>query len=252
MKDAQIQQIRDYFKPKTSFSRQELMDYFALKEGAINPRTLGWRIYDLKQKSIIHELKRGVYTLNKKPEYYPPVDPGSEKLARIFQEHFRDAGYCTWNMNILNEFTQHQFTKDLLLFEVEKDLIESALNIFGDNGYTVFRLFQGSLITWSNIPRPVVIMPLITRAPVQKIAAKNPRQVCVPTLEKLLVDIYNDEKVFGFLQGSELRKIYENALNRYMVNYTTLFSYARRRGKELSIREYLREHFQSILKTVIP
>jgi len=59
--------------------------------------------------------------------------------------------------------------------------------------------------------------------------------VPMPTLEKLLVDIFRDTDFF-YLQGSEGDRIIENAFNLYTINRNRLFRYADRRKvkKELS------------------
>ena len=66
------------------------------------------------------------------------------------------------------------------------------------------------------------------------------------TLEKMIVDLFCERSLFVAFQGSELVHIINNAYERYAINFTTLLHYARRRGKEKDIKQYLRE------KTNIP
>ena len=74
--------------------------------------------------------------------------------------------------------------------------------------------------------------------------------ITLPTLEKLLVDIYDEDKMFHFVQGAEIERIFQNALNRYSINYTTFFGYAKRRGKEINLWALFSKHFQELLKNI--
>ena len=85
---------------------------------------------------------------------------------------------------------------------------------------------------------PIVIKNLITKAPLKKI-----NHVTVPTLEKILVDLYADEKTFYMYQGHELLEIFRNAITKYEINFTKMLTYAGRRGEETELKDYLSSNF---------
>ncbi|MDO9341115.1 MAG: hypothetical protein Q7T72_11405, partial [Bacteroidales bacterium] len=58
-------------------------------------------------------------------------------------------------------------------------------------------------------------------------------------LEKILVDLYCDDKLFISFQGDELSNIWKNVFKKYMINISTLFNYSRRRGKQKEIEDFL-------------
>ena len=244
MKQAAEKNLINFLDGKGSFSRKNLLDYFIQTEGDLKEGTLGWRIYDLKKKNILNEIKRGWYTLNVKPVYVPSINDNIQKLAGVFQKNYRDSKYCLWDVNWLNEFTIHQFNQQMLLFETEKDLQESLAHTLNDNNYHVVWSLKGTHL--SVFDETVVVLPLISRAPIQKIAGETV-PIFVPTLEKVLVDIYHEDKVFHFVQGAEMERIFENALSRYAINFTTFFGYAQRRGKEDELRKFLSTNFPDIL-----
>ena len=72
-----------------------------------------------------------------------------------------------------------------------------------------------------------------------------------PLLEKILVDLFAEEKLFYFYQGAELMHIYENAIKNYTLNYTKLFSYARRREREQNIKQFMTNHMYHLVKDII-
>ena len=88
---------------------------------------------------------------------------------------------------------------------------------------------------------PIILQSLISKAPTQKV-----RKIATITIEKMIVDLFCEKYLFVAYQGSELVHIINNAYERYTVNFTTLLHYARRRGKEVDIKHFLKE------KTDIP
>jgi hypothetical protein len=198
----------------------------------------------------LREIKRGWYTLNVKPVYVPPVDDKIKKLAGIFTSNYRDVRYCVWDINWLNEFTVHQFNRELLLIETEKDLQESLAYTLADNGYNnVIWSLKATHLSLTNSIDPITILPLISRAPVQYIQTGE-TSVSLPILEKILVDIYQEEKLFYFIQGAEMGRIFEHAFDCYSINYTSFFGYAKRRGKEVELHAFMTKYFPEILKNI--
>jgi hypothetical protein len=242
-------QFIHFFKGKPQFSRQELHDYFLTTEGEINEGTLGWRIYDLKQKNILQEIQRGWYTLDVRPFYRPVIEPIVQELASLFMKNFQNVPFCIWNVCWLNEFTVHQFGGERIILETEKDLQESLANILGDNGYhNVIWSLKGQPPRNNFKEIPILLLPLISRAPVQGITTEDGSSVVIPTLEKILVDIYEGSSAFRFLQGAEIERIFEHAIERYAINYSTLLNYARRRGKETELRTFLSKYVHDTVK----
>ena len=93
--------------------------------------------------------------------------------------------------------------------------------------------------------KPVVLKCLISRSPLQKITDKK-LKIKIPTLEKILTDIYCDRDTFYFYTRRELEAIFENAINRYPIDFSRLLAYAARRGKEIEIKEFLTRKFNSL------
>ncbi|MEX2593325.1 MAG: DUF6577 family protein [Anditalea sp.] len=58
---------------------------------------------------------------------------------------------------------------------------------------------------------PVIIKKLITRSPIVKRTGKKVK-LYTPQLEKLLVDLFAEDKLFYFLKGSELMHIYSGLM----------------------------------------
>lgn len=241
------------FKNRESFTREELLGFFRHFEPNLKEGTFGWRIYDLKNKNIIKPLKRGLYTISYKPKYKPVISSELLKLGKKILEKYGEAKYCIWDTGWLNEFSQHQSGKCIVIIEIEKEFVESLYYYLKDNFMYEFYLNPDEkmidfYISESN--NPVIIKKLITRSPVGKVT-QNKVKLTTPQLEKILVDLYSEEKLFYFYQGSELRHIYENAITSYTIDFTKLFSYAGRREKESEIKSYLIDNIGGTLKDII-
>ncbi len=80
------------FKERESFSRDELYSFFRYFEPNLKEGTLGWRIYDLKEKNILRSVRRGWYVISYKPKYKPELS--KEILQTINNTSFRQN--LTW------------------------------------------------------------------------------------------------------------------------------------------------------------
>ena len=241
------------FKERESFSREELFEFFRFFEPNLKEGTLGWRIYDLKNKNIIKSIKRGLYTISYKPKYKPVLSSELIKLTKKVQEKFQEVKYCIWETDWLNEFSQHQTGKRILIIEIEKDFVESLYYYLKDTfKHDLYLNPDNKAIEFyiSESDFPVVIKKLITRSPIGK-RTENKLKVSTPLLEKILVDLFAGEKLFYFYQGSELMHIYENAINNYTINFTKLFSYARRREREQEIKSFIMDNMNHLVKDII-
>jgi hypothetical protein len=245
--------LLEEFKNRDAFSREELFDFFRYFEPDLKEGTFGWRIYDLKNKNIIKSIQRGYYTISYKPEYKPEISGEILKLAKVISKRFEDVKHCIWDTDWINEFAQHQSGKKLIIIEIEKDFIESLYYELKDNfRFDLYLNPDEKAIDFyiSESQNPVIIKKLITRSPISKRTEKRTK-FYTPLLEKILVDLYTENKLFYFYQGAELIHVYENALKNYTVNYTKLFSYAKRRDRKQDIKQFMTNNMYPLVKDII-
>jgi len=241
------------FKDKESFTREELFQFYRYFEPKLKEGTFGWRIYDLKKRNIIKPIKRGLYVISYKPKYKPDISPNLLKIMKQLSEKFDEVKHCVWETVWLNEFAQHQTSKSTLFIEVEKGFEESLFYALKENLHREVFLYPDEktidfYIAESN--QPVIIKKLLTRAPLMERTEKKVK-FYTPTLEKILVDLFAEKRLFYYLQGGELMHIYENALSNYTINFTKLFSYAKRRERDYDIKQFMTNHIFHIVKDII-
>ena len=241
------------FKDRDSFTREELFEFFRYFEPDLKEGTFGWRIYELKNNNIIKPLVRGSYKISYKPKFKPSISLEHLKVAKKIEEKFTRVKYCIWETKWLNEFSQHQAIKRMQIIEIEKEFVEILYYHLKDSLKFDFYLRPNEkdidvYISESNYP--IIIKKLVTRSPVVKMT-ENRAKLAIPQLEKILVDLYSEKKIFYFYQGFELTNIFKNALTNYAINFTKLFNYARRRQKEDELKSYLSTNMKYMLKDII-
>ncbi len=246
-------QLIEEFKDRDSFTRDELFKFFQYFEPDLKESTFGWRIYDLKKRSIIKQRMRGLYAISYKPKYKPAISTDLLKLARKINDRFEDVKYCIWETNWLNEFSQHQSGKKIYVIEVEKDFLEPIFYELKENfKYDVYLSPDEKAINFyiAEGIRPIVIKKIVSRSPLCK-RIEGKIKFNAPSLEKILVDIFSEDKLFYYSQGIELVHIFENAIKSYDINYTKLYSYAKRRERDNDIKLFLNNNMQYLIKDII-
>lgn len=231
--------IKDRFSSSEIITREELYDYL---EKNFFPRlketTFRWRVYDLKKRNIIVPVKRGVYKLSDhKKVYCPNLNPNIIRINRFLLKKYNDLAYCIWDSSWLNEFSRHQSANDIIFVEVEKDLVRSIFNLLLDRSYKNVFIEPDKFITQTYISEnktSIIIKSLISKSPLQFI-----NNVKIPKLEKMLVDLFSDDKYMIAYKGYEQTIIFESAFEQYQINLSNLINYSRRRKKYKQLKNFL-------------
>lgn len=241
--------LKDEFKAHPVFNRDELLSFFHQYEPDLAEGTFTWRVYDLKKRNIIRNVRKGVYALNNQQAFEPALNDTTKSISKLIEKKFDPHFYSIWDTIWLNEFIELQATTSMVVLEVEKGFMDSVFFFLKDEGFTdVFVKPDTGLIEKyaSEAQHPVIIKPFLSRSPVQLIGG-----VKVPSLEKILVDIYCDDHIYYAFQGSQLKQIYRNAVAKYSLNFSTLLNYARRRNREDEIKNLLLNAVDKDFKKII-
>lgn len=237
IKDYITTQLKKHFDGRDTISREELNNFYRKYEPDLKDATFRWRIHDLKNKKIITHISKAHFYLGYKPKYHTPIGDAEQKLSKKIQKQFLGLRQCVWSQSVLNEFMLHQPRSLISILEVESDALEPVFHFLKDSNVRNVYMQPGEkeMINYVfETDAAIVLQPLISKAPVQKI-----KQVFVPTIEKILVDIYSDRNLYMAYQGTELINIVNYACRHYAVDFTKLFSYAKRRSKDKELRAYL-------------
>ena len=238
-----IEHLQEHFKGKEYFTRKELFNFYNEFE-QLKETTFRWRLFDLKENKIIRSLTNDVFTFDSLPEYFPIVSNENKELVNLLLEQFSNLKLSIWSTQVLNEFMLHLPGNSFTILEVEKDALETVFHYLQErNKLDVFLepTHKEIALYINDKAKAIILKKLITKSPLQTID-----DVPTVTLEKIIVDIYSDKKLFEAFQGSEILHIINNAIKKYAINTTTLLNYANRRSKRDDIEGYL------IQKTTLP
>jgi hypothetical protein len=231
-----IDQLKDRFKDIDNFETKDIIEFYKMFEPQINSSTVIWRIYTLGQKGILTRTGRGKFIIREGKTFIPEVTPKIKSLHKKLKKEFLYLKPCIWSTSSFNAFMIHQPGRFYILVEVEKDATQSVFFYLKEQKHSVFVEPTKYLIE-NYLPdekETIIVKPLITEAPVQYL-----EEICTATLEKMMVDIFCDDLIFSAQQGSEMRTIFLEAMNKYAVNENRMLRYADRRSKKESFNTYL-------------
>ncbi|MGZ3976512.1 MAG: DUF6577 family protein [Flavisolibacter sp.] len=248
LRNSVIEQLKQAFHGQDTFSRDALHRFYLQFDPELKDATFRWRIYNLKEQNLIRPISRNEFTFTYKPFFTPEIGEGEQKLFSLVEKGFKELKKAVFSTRIINEFMLHQPVRYFTLVEVEKAAIESVFFYLKDRGIrNIFLQPEEKALQWyvSELDNAIILQSLVSKAPLQKL-----RKIGTTTLEKLLVDLYCDKKLFYTYQGAELSFIINNAYRRYSIDFTKLFSYAKRRNRETDLREFLSDKTE-IPKTIL-
>lgn len=223
------------FKDAQSLNTSDIVDFYRSKEPELKTTTINWRIYALVQMGVLTRIGRGKFILGNSKVYIPEI---TRKLKAINSKLIMEFPYletCLWNTSSFNEFMVHQPGRFYILIEVERDATQSVFFFLKEAKYSVFLDPTKDLID-KYLPdekETLIVKSLVTESPTQKIGGLN-----TTTIEKMLVDVFCGDVIFSAQQGSEMRTIFQEAMNKYTVNENRMMRYAARRRKKETFMNY--------------
>jgi hypothetical protein len=236
-----LEQLKKEFKGKSYFTRESLLAFYRQFDLDLNESTFRWRLYQLKAKKIITPISQDLFTLTYKPDFKPETGDFERKIFLKVEKQFPGLKQCIWSTEAVSEFMLHIPGKFITILQVEKEALEPVFEFLKSQnlGKIYIQPEEKEIERYIfETEQSIILQSLISKAPTQKVG-----KVTTITLEKMIVDLFTDKNLLIAFQGSELIHIINSAYQRYSVNFTTLFHYARRRGKEIDIKEFLSEKF---------
>ena len=182
----------------------------------------------LVRSGRLARIKRGIYSLMPamKNSFQIVLGENEKRLNVLLKEKFPFATFCIYNGQSLAPLQHHLSFNNATYIETERAVMEFAFDYLRDNGYNAFLNPNADMMAkYIDLKSsPIIIKPQKTESP-----TTEQEGFIVPALEKLLVDIQKDAD-FSYLQGAESDYMLENAQSLYMINFSRLQRYGRRRG----------------------
>lgn len=148
--------------------------------------------------------------------------------------------YCVWSLTALNPMLIHQRTRRLTLVEVGRNDQRMVFEQLRAERFRNVILETDTKWVVDHVGASdfdVVIRPLASKAPLED------KRRGIPSLEKIIVDLFIDGQILAGIAQSDLSHLIALAFSSYTIDIRMLRSYARRRrmwSRLLSYMEWLK------------
>ena len=202
--------------------RVEILREFGEEPTSANGR---WRISDLRSRGIVTPVSRTWCRIGQERRFVIQQGDREKELVRIARRIAENV--CAWSIRELNPLVVHQRTRRLIFVEVEKGAMKRVFEEFLDQRFRNVYLETDTKWVMSHVggsDYDVFVRQLVTRAPLEDVKKG------IPSLEKIIVDLFEDGFVYGVSRSPDLAHLIRNAFSTYSIDVRTLRTYARRRG----------------------
>lgn len=232
----------EFIDNHSSFTTREFANALHAEMPGIGRSTI-YSILKMKcDAGEISRISRGHFVSSSRKEYSYELTETTQEVVALIRENFPLVDFQVWELYQMNEFVNHLLAKNTIFVEVENMLDESVFNLLFERYPHV--LHNPDIEEYYKYAgdETLVVRKLISEAPP---AFGQHRQA---SLEKLLVDLFGRGISGSILSRSEYRAIYEDSFHKYNINQAKLFRYARRRGVEKTICDFIREETRIMLE----
>ena len=227
--------VKNFIAAHPSFTTGEFADELRIEAPNIGRSTIYQMLKLLCESGEITRTRKGHFSVSEKKDYSYDLSDTAKAISAAVQAQYPLVDFQIWELYQLNEFVNHQIAKNTIFVEVENMLDESIFNqLFETYPHVLLNPGADEYYKYAG-DETIVVRRLISEAP--PCFGEN-RQA---SLEKLLVDLFGRGIIGVIISRSEYRVIYEDAFKKYNINQAKLFRYARRRGIEKQIKEYIRK-----------
>ena len=213
--------IINYAKNKYYFHINDMKKYFAKKKIEFKDDTLKKNLYLLKKDSLIYGAGRGWYsTIKEKFELNTkPVD----KIIELINKKFPLLEFSCWSTEQLKGFFHHLPSQFVTFVHAKKDFLQSLKDFLSYNNYNVY------LNPYRIEAEKFVELKINTFILRPSISSREPKQQYQAKIEKIIVDLFMENRKINLIDMEEYKKIVSNIVTNYRINIAEMLDYAHNR-----------------------
>lgn len=221
-----------------TFSRNDIQKQAEAIDPLFRKTKMRYLIGKMLHEGLIVRVSHGVYQRavdqNKKALYANRYSDEAESIIRILEKQFPLLEYCVWELCWLNEFFNHQIAQNKIIIEVEHEGCEYVYDHLFDTYQGMILLHPSSDEVFRyGVDGTIIVDRLISEAP------KGIQDKYNVPLEKVVVDLFANKMLQSMLSKADYPSALEEMFDKYQVNQTAMFRYARRRHKAEDIYKFL-------------
>lgn len=236
--NSKMTDILKYAKCSRTFTASAFLSSLHGQE-QMSKASLYWYLNQLISMGLLSRTGRGRYSILTKSEFTPVIEERMSEVNETLRARYPFAETCLYSGSSISPLTHHIAPNSALYVEVSRPALEGVFSTLRELGYAAFlKPNKDVMYNYVELDKsPVIVKPLVTGSPL-----RNTDGISVPTIEKLLVDMFCDDDFF-YMQGSEYNRVMENAYEKFNINDTTLLRYAGRRGVREELEPLVNEIF---------
>ena len=221
-----------------SFTRQEYYRTVAEGSGKISEDALAYSLRkDLSEGRILRVgWNRYSFQGSKKIYTHTYSDEACDVAGKIITE-YPDAEFQIFELVQLNEFVNHLYAHNTIFLFVENDLIDYVFDSLRQPCFGRLMIKPDITDYYRYLADDqVVLLRLPSGSP------RGNQEKWQSRIEKILVDITVDKLVSNIIPESEFETVFREASERYFIDAKTMFSYARRKGATVKLKQVLQKY----------
>lgn len=220
------------------FSKKELLSSFRSSGYSKSESSFLAYFQELIRDSRIQRIGRNAYRVadSNLKSYEYSYSSQSNAIATAIKDKHPYLDFSIFEMVQLNEFANHQIGRNTIFVFVDADVIDYVFDSLKTE-YSSNVLLHPSIDDYHRYKTDdtIILCRRISESPV----GHNPEwSTCI---EKLLVDIVAEQLIASSFGDSEIPRIYEGAFEKYIIDESKLFRYARRRNAAEKITTLISE-----------
>lgn len=226
--------VRNFIKVHPIFTTSEFTDMIRVETPDIGRSTIFHILKTLCESGELSKIGRGIYASSSRRNYSYELSATARDISSMIIEEYPLVDFQIWELYQMNEFVNHLMAKNTIFIDVESMQDETVFNLLFEEYPHVLHLPSIDDYYKYSGDETVIIQRLISESPPHYGEHKQ------APLEKILVDLFSHGIIGRIVSRSEYRAIYEDSFQKYNINHPKLFRYARRRGVEQEIKQFIK------------
>ena len=215
------------------FTTKDFADSMRALSPNIGRSTIYQILNRLCESGRITRTHKGHFAITDRKDYRYDLSGTAKDISLSIMEQYPLVDFQIWELYQMNEFVNHQLAKNTIFVEVENMLDESIFDMLFEKYPHVLHNPDADEYYKYAGGETIIVNKLISEAPA------GYGQYHQASLEKLLVDLFGRGITGSIVSRSEYRSIYEDSFKKYNINQAKMFRYARRRGIEDTIKDFV-------------
>jgi len=236
MKSLQTNRFILFFKDSEIIEKSSIAEFYSQIDSAVSSSTIDWRIHCLMKQQILFQLSGGRYSMSPTKTHHFSASRTLKQLHGILTKRFPEVSYCFWEMNFLQQISNIQFEKNIIIVETKRSqFISTQTYLRGKGKQSILHPMKNEISEYlSLLKKPLYVLPSIEESPLHQT-----NTMTIPTVEKFLTDVVVYYDILGIHSHELLAQLFQQVCNYHTLNTKSMLRYAARRNKRNDVSSVL-------------